>query len=233
VHLSSLLHHGTLPEPRDQVDWFSKLPEDLGMMGNDVAGCCGAAGLAHAIQCWTSQNGIAVTFTTDQVIEIYKILTKKANGVAYDPNDPSTDTGLVLLDLLNYWRNEGFFGHKIGAFAKVNHKDIRECRLTVELFGCAFTGVSLPQVSLDNVGSLWDDTSGLIAGGHCMTAGKSDIADGLTFATWGRRQPATWPWTMTSVDEAYALFSQEWVDGSRPAPNGLDISKLRAYLVAL
>jgi len=235
----NVVDHAALPAPHDDVDWFAPLPEDMGMMGNDVAGNCGACGLAHLIQVWTAANGHPITLTTEEAIGLYKILTKEANGVEYDPNDPTTDTGLVLLDVLTYWRKIGFVIrgvlHKIGAFVKVNHHNVLEMRQAIEWFGGVYTGVALPQAAMDSVGHLWDEhaASGPVAGGHCMTAAKSRKGSGITYVTWGRRQDGTWGWMLACTDEAYAIISQEWCDGSKTAPSHLDIAKLRAYLVAI
>lgn len=235
----NVVDHAALPAPSDDVDWFATLPEDLGMMGNDTKGNCGACGVAHLIQEQSAANGNPITLTTEEVDEIYKILTLDANGVAYDPNDPMTDTGLVLLDVLAYWRKIGFMIrgvlHKIGAFVKVNHHSVLEMRQALEWFGGVYTGVGMPQASMDTVGQLWDEraASGPSAGGHCMTAAKSSKTAGITYVTWGRRQDGTWGWMLACTDEAYAIISDDWVTGARPAPSHLDLVKLRAYLAAI
>lgn len=235
----NIVDHKALPAPADDVDYFAGMPEDLGMMGNDVAGDCGAAGVGHLIASWMHQNGTPYIPTTDEVIAIYKELTLEANGVAYDPRDPTTDTGLVLLDVLKYWRKNGFTLdgklHKIGAFVKVNHHNVLEMRQALEWFGGVYTGVTLPQAAMDSVGQPWGDAAarGPAAGGHCMTAAKSRKADGITYVTWGRRQDGTWGWMLATTDEAYAILSVDWCDGTKPAPSHLDIAKLRAYLVSL
>lgn len=244
--LYNFLNHSILPPPRDETDWFEGLPDDLGMMGNDVAGDCGAAGLAHLIQLWTLRSDAPdVTPTTEEVIEIYKVLTLEANGVAFDPDAPldangenPTDTGLVLLDVLTHWKNIGFIigdvVHKIGGFMKVNHHDPKEYRTAIDMFGGLYTGVALPQAAMDSLGQPWDAAQALgpVAGGHCMTAGKQN-AHGLTYVTWGARQDATWGWMLAKTDEAYAIVSQDWATGEAPAPSGLCIDKLMAYLGAL
>jgi hypothetical protein len=235
----NVVDHAALPAPTDDVDYFAPLPDDLGMMGNDTKGNCGACGVAHLIQEQSANNGNAITLTTDEVDEIYKILTLEANGVAYDPNDPTTDTGLVLLDVLTHWRKTGFMIrgvlHKIGAFVKVNHHNVREMRQATEWFGGTYTGVALPQAAMDTVGQQWDAkaASGPIAGGHCMTAAKCNKTGGITYVTWGRRQPADWAWMLATTDEAYAIISDDWVTGVKPAPSHLDIVRLRAYLVSI
>jgi hypothetical protein len=229
-HRTALLYnfvdHAALPDPAPIADWATRMPDDLGVMLNDQIGDCGFAGQAHLVQLWTSNNGQAVTISDDDVLAAYRDCT------GYDPADPSTDNGVVLLDALNFWRTDGIGNHRIGAYVKVNHLDIREVRIALQLFGGLYTGVQLPEASLASVGSLWGDASGPIAGGHCMAA-YAQRPDQIGFVTWGKRQSATWPWALSQLDEAYAIISADWVDGTKPAPSGFAIDKLRTYLAAL
>jgi hypothetical protein len=243
--LYNFLNHEVLPPPKDETDWFAKMQEDLGMMGNDVAGDCSAAGLAHLLQLWTTNVGQGVEATTEEVIEIYKTLTFEANGIAYDPDalpdaygENPTDTGLVLLDVLVHWKNIGFMIggklHQIGGFMKVNHNNATEYRTAIDMFGGLYTGVALPQAAMDALGRQWGaaEASGPVAGGHCMTAGKQN-ATGTTYVTWGKRQDAIWPWVLAATDEAYAVVSQDWIGDHGLAPSGLCIAKLTTYLQSL
>ena len=240
--LYSFLDHAALPEPAPLADWATRLPDDVGMMANDRIGLCTVAGIAHLIQLWTSNAGTLVTISDDDVIATYKAITLKVNGVAYDETTPldasgenPTDTGLCLLDVLTYVRANGIGPDAHGkglAFVKVNHLDIQEMRIATQLFGGTYVGVALPETSLAHIGTLWGDASGPTAGGHCIATHRVDPM-GPSYITWGRRQPATWPWHISCCDEAYAIIAPEWVSGDQPAPSGFAIDKLRTYLAAL
>lgn len=238
--LYNFINHATLPDPAPVADWASRLPDDVGMMANDRIGLCTVAGIAHLLQLWTSNAGTLVTISDDDVIATYKAITLKINGVAYDeaaPLDTSgenpTDTGLCLLDVLNYVRANGIGGHGKGlAFVKVNHLDIQEMRIATQLFGGTYVGVALPATSLEHVGTLWGDATGPTAGGHCIATHKVDPM-GPSYITWGKRQPATWAWHLWCCDEAYAIIAPEWVSDDVLAPSGFCIEKLRTYLAAL
>lgn len=241
--LYNFLHHAALPEPAPVSDWATKLPHNVGMMRNDRIGLCTCAAIAHLIQMWTVNfGGKEITISDDEVEALYTAITLQVNGVAYNPDaepdangENPTDTGLALLDVLNYVRLHGVGAAKHGrglAFVKVNHRDIHEMRIANQLFGGTYVGVMLPAVSLSHVGTLWGDATGPVAGGHAI-AQHMARPDQLSYITWGERQSATWPWHIHCCDEAYAVIAPEWCDGTRPAPSGFLIDKLRAYLAGL
>lgn len=222
-------------------DWSKRLPVNLGQMCNDDCGDCTCAGAGHLVQTWTANNGAEVSISDDDILAAYKVLTLQTNGVAYDPDDPSTDTGLVLLDVLKYWRTTGIGGHKIGGFAAVNHKDLNEIRAAGNAFGGLYTGVSLPISAQAQVGKTWtpgngegDDAPGTW-GGHCvaMIAANASGDGGVRYITWGKRQDATFSWVVANGDEMFAVFSNDWVNGNAPAPNGMNVTALKQYLASL
>ena len=239
LFLSEVLIKPQLPAP-EPFDYLKGLPDDLGMMGNDVAGNCTCAGIAHLVQVMTFVvTGTAFVATTDQVIDLYKAITKEVNGREYDPNDPDTDTGLALLDVLKYVRNNGFCGHAKGmAFAKLHHNDQAQVEIGGRLFGGTYTGAQLPidaQSQLD-ADQPWTPTDGAGGepggwGGHCMTAARAD--ETLGYITWGKRRAALWPWVAKYADEMYVGISPDWINGNAKAPSGFDLAALRQYLSAL
>src|SRR6185312_5832457 len=210
-----------LPAPLLCVDWTKPLPADLGEMRNDQIGDCAEAGPGHLIQTWTGNRGDMLTVSDEAIVAAYSAIT------GYNPSDPATDQGSVLLDVLNFWRQTGIGGHRIGAYAAVNHTDVNEIKIACDLFGGLLTGVALPTTAQGEIGATWQDTSGEPGswGGHCMALVGYD-ADGLTFITWGKRQRATWAWWAKYADEAYALISTDWVDGTAEAPSGFDAAQL-------
>lgn len=237
--LWDIFHRRAVP-PAEDFDWSNRLPDDLGMMRNDRIGLCTCAGAAHLVQVWTALHGGAeVTISDDDVEDAYKAITLQVNGRAYDPADPSTDTGLTLLDVLKYWRKVGIGGHKIGAFAKISHNDLDEIRAAGRAFGGLYTGAMLPISAQREIGGTWTADPGPDGepgswGGHCMAlvagAARADGGGDVKYVTWGKRQDADMAWVAEYADEMYAIISQDWIDGTRPAPSGLDLAALTAYL---
>jgi hypothetical protein len=219
----------SLPAPPPSVDWTKPLPADLGEMANDRLGDCTCAGAAHLVQTWTGNRGDMLTIADDAIVAAYSAVA------GYTPNDPTTDNGAALLDVLNFWRQTGIGGHQIGAFAAVDHANVVEVKQACDLFGGLYTGVQLPQSAMDATdnGAAWsdvDDTN--ILGGHCVALVGYD-ADGVTYVTWGKRQRATWAWVERYADEMYALIAADWVSGAAEAPSGFDLAQLQADLGAL
>lgn len=227
--LKKLLLPGALPAPPVMVDWSVKLPTDVGMFKNDVVGDCAEAECGHMIQVWTSNESTTVTPTDDDIIAAYSAIT------GYDPGDASTDKGTILLDALNYWRQTGIAGHKIGAYVQVDHTNIQEVKTALDLFGGLCTGAALPVSAQSAIGSSWSQVSQNDIGtwgGHALCACAYDEY-GITYLTWGKRQMATWDWFTTYADEVYAIVSADWVSGTKPAPNGFDLDTLLSDLAEL
>src|SRR5581483_817640 len=92
------------------------------MYDNDEFGDCVWAAIGHQIQAFSAYGfGTVITVTNADVLAGYSAVT------GFKPNDPSTDNGTVVQDALNYWRKTGIAGHKILAFAQVNHRNRTEC----------------------------------------------------------------------------------------------------------
>lgn len=232
IHFANLLTPA-LPVSPPARDWLYGMPTDLGMMANDAVGDCGFASQAHAIQSWSfNQTGEIFTPPTADVLAAYSHCT------GYDPADPSTDRGVVMLDALNSWRNYGISGRKIGAYAKVDHHNVDHVKAALNLFGGVYLGANLP-LSAQKDGPWFAPAGPLVGddapggwGGHCMWMASYD-RDLVTFVTWGRRQTADWQWVLDYVDEMYAPVSVDWVTGAQPAPNGFDVTRLNAALSML
>jgi hypothetical protein len=117
LHLASYLQPLALPQIPNHCTWSSKVPS-WPMYDNDRIGDCAIAGPAHLVQCWTGNDGQYVIPSDHEVIAGYEKVGH------YNPNDPATDGGCVLLDVMNTWRKEGLFGtHKIGGFVSVTPAD--------------------------------------------------------------------------------------------------------------
>jgi hypothetical protein len=195
---------------------------------------CAFASAGHLIQSWTANAGAMVVPPDADILAAYSAAT------GYNPADPSTDNGTVLLDALKFWQSVGISGHRIGAFVEVNPQDQDEVRAAMYLFGGIYAGVALP-LSAQNQ-KIWDiDHSSKGRpnswGGHAIPIVANThpllIMDRVQCVTWGDLKDMTWPFIHTYADELYAVVSQDWISGTQRSPSGLDMPTLIADLAKL
>lgn len=198
-----------LPDPPDQVD-HTKGKTSWGMMLNDVYGDCTIAGCGHLVQLWTLNTQPQMTTVPDTtILDLYS----KWDG--YKPNDPSTDNGGYLLDVLNDWRRDTFAGSTLDAFVSVNPQNLRHTKQATSLFGGLYIGVELP-VSCQRQ-DVWDVVSndGGMWGGHCVAICGYNPT-GPVCITWGENKQMTWAFWQKYCDEAYALLDKDYLGNFAP-----------------
>ena len=88
---------------------------DWKMMLNDTEGDCTCATIGHMITAWTGG-----TIVSDEAIQ-----TAYEQACGFDPNDPSTDQGGIIANVLDYFKTSGVGGYKISAHAEVNLTQMR------------------------------------------------------------------------------------------------------------
>lgn len=219
----------TLPPPPPAKDWTSGIAS-WGMMLNDQLGDCTIAGVGHAIQVWTANNGGIVT-VPDSVIESFY-----ESWDGYVPGDPNTDKGGVELDVLADWRKQAVAGHALVAFADPKVANLAEVRQAITLFGGVYIGLSLPITAQKQ--DVWDVVKGGGAdakkgswGGHCVFVPKYDETS-FTCITWGQLKTMTVAFWKEYCDEAHALLGQDWLK-AQGSPAGFDEAQLQADLAAI
>ena len=218
------------PAPPLSVDYSGGIT-DWGMFCNDRLECCTIAAVGHHLQGWRKAACGDDLYIPDSVIEQ---TYKKWDG--YNPADPASDQGGVEIDVLNKYRQQGFAGFSLQAFAKVTllPTQIREA---LWLTGGLYIGVALPVAAQHQ--EVWDydpaenagdpDYAPGSWGGHAINLVGYD-ATGLTAVTWGALKRLTWSWLAAYCDEAYALLSYDWITASGVAPSGFDLDTLERDL---
>ncbi len=218
-----------------QCDWTKKVAS-WPYLANDRLGDCVEAAMGHQEQLWSAADGGSFVPTPEQAIWSYELIAH------YDPTNPSTDDGTILLAAMNFWRSTGFAGlqdHRIDAFASFPQHAPKKIMASIYLFGGAIIGVNLPlsAQSQINAGQSWTLVPGPSGqpgswGGHCVPlVGYSP--DGLSCVTWGRVQKMSWQWFATYCEEAYAPLSRDWAGPDGKAPNALNWAQLRNDLAAI
>lgn len=157
-----------LPPPPPSVTWSDKVAS-FGMLANDSVGDCTAAAVAHLIQLWTTANGNGVVPTDQETLDFYSTVT------GYDPADPMTDQGAVMVDVLSAWHKQGItIGgkvHKLAGYARTRVGHHTHVKQAIQIAGGVCLGVALPEAWFDS--DVWDVGRGpkyRLAGGHEVPA---------------------------------------------------------------
>jgi hypothetical protein len=213
-------------------DWSGKV-SDWTMMGNDQYGDCVCAGFGHALMVWSSQASTLFTPDEGAVMRLYRVF-----------NPGSEDNGCDLQEVLTFLKTQyttgsGFEGFSLADFAILNAASKQEAMDAINLFGCLYIGVGLPdsvvnvpnraQAPWDTAGAVWTPN---LNNGHCVLAVEYDDT-GLTVITWGQRKRMSWDFYLACCEESYALDSPYWFEANGAAPNGFTSNDLTADLAGL
>lgn len=226
-----------LPVPPPSVDLTPKVGASWGMMDNDQIGDCTIAAAGHLLMEWTANAGKKMFTPTDkQIVSAYSAVT------GYNPSTGANDNGAVEIDVLNFWRQSGIAGHKIGAYVALeptNHNHIMDA---VYIFEGCYIGLQLPtsaQAQVQNhqpwsvpPGGPTGDGKPGSWGGHAVPIVGYD-SRGLTCVTWGALQIMTWTFWGAYCDEAYAIISTDYLNKREESPAGFNMQQLQADLTDL
>ena len=187
--LSSFLPMATPPV---SVNWFGSVTEFGSMLNDSLEDCtCAAVGHAEQVASLNTPEG-ELTFPDNIILNLYE----KSCGYVF--NDPSTDNGGVITDVLDWVRKYGM-GKKhetpdihrkkiLYAYADPNPDDIAHVKQAIAEFAVVDIGLQLPITAQSQVGKVWDvvgdpnsnnDSRPGSWGGHCLTGDTSiSLLDG-------------------------------------------------------
>lgn len=211
-----------IPEPPESYENLERVFTNLfdrnvsylfPMDANDQIGDCTIAGAAHAV---TVYHGLIKQRDIPSEKEVIKVYNHLTGGV---------DSGLVMLDVLNYWRRTGMFNNQIMAFMRVNPHNHTHVKQALKLFGGLFMGFQVQEQCMQEFMDKKPWSPGhLIYAGHAVYVTGYDEA-GLNVLTWGATQRGMWSWWDLCTDEVYAILPPEaQEEGFAP---GFDFEKLK------
>lgn len=193
---------------------------------NDREGDCVVATSAGWIDVWTTKQGKPHVLTDAEVGGKYSELT------GFDPTTGMNDTGLVILDFLKDWRNNGFAGDKLGAYGDLGNANMSLIFAATYLCECLSIGVQLPDYCLQT--DVWDRPSNRIAGGHNILLTGADGRGNALGRTWGGRKITLSPAFMgAQVDELHFAFSQDQLDGNGIAANHIALKDIQEDIATI
>jgi len=189
-------------------------------------GNCGVVGGVNARR--TSRvrilgdSAIAATI----LAHVTKISLPDANQVVADylRYTRGQDTGVALVQFLEYWRRHGLDGHKIIAWATVDHTDPVEFYNATHDFDVTYNGYQLASTFMRQAQALIEGGNEPIdcrtsrfepIGGHCMVEAALTLAptpSGHPFGklgTWGYWLPRTEEFRTNCQDESHVIITPE------------------------
>lgn len=223
---------GPYPIP-EKIDWYSKV-DAYPMLLNDSLGDCTAAGYWHLVQGWTAFAGTEFEPTDQDALDLYEPTS------GYNPQTGANDNGAVEQDVLAYLSQYGVDGHKVAAFAQVDHTSQTSMLGAINAFGGVYVGIQCPQSMQQQFSTAQPGQMPVIdyvpgspvEGGHCIVIvgwnGTNYIA-----VTWGALvevTPAFWEYF---GDEAWAIVTQDFIEANGEAPTGVNLQGLLAEFQAL
>lgn len=204
-------------------------PLNWGMLGNDTVGDCVIAKTLHQIMAWAAvaHAGSPVDFTAQQAIDLYSAVT------GYNPSDPSTDQGTDPLAMLQYWKANGVYGHKIEGGVGLDISNLDALKAAIYVFGGIELDINVPSYVLNvPAGGSWSNVGGdqSILGGHSILA-VGYGSEGFRIASWGTTYTANLDFWSQFLIGATAAVSTDFIEQSGRTPGaGLDLEGLLADL---
>ena len=231
--LSDFLDKAVTWPPVPAAGWEAAVnPADWGLLGNDNYGDCAQAGILHLIQAQSANAGTSLSATTSQALLLYSAIT------GFNPNDPSTDQGTVLTDLLTYIQKNGVemtdstgkaaIVEVVGS-AALDITSIAQMRYATYIFGGSYLGINCPEQCEQDLAN-WNFPAGLsIAGGHCIPRVGEGAAGGQ-IVSWGQTIPFSNDFWTAYGDEGYVVITKAWLNAQGQSPSGMDLDGLVAAM---
>jgi hypothetical protein len=216
---------GEIPVTTDYAAAVPRWP----LYGNKTVGDCTCAAAAHLLQAWTAAAGRERKPTYAQVLELYwqTGAPAAATGTRHGP----TDDGREAIKVLNYWRQTGLAGSRIGAYVTVDASDLHRVQAAIHVFGGVYVGLGLPKTARNQ--PVWevvgDGKTGDSAvdswGGHVVPYVGYEPGF-FTCVTWGSPLQLSEAFHLAYAEEVYAVIAPDFFTG--PHAPRLDRAKLEA-----
>lgn len=193
-------------------DWALGRAWDGDVLGNDQLGNCGPAAVVNWLKMTAAACGRNdLVFTRQHALDAYE-------AMGYD-GTADTDGGVVLLDLMEYWKREGVGGVRIDCFFSVGFADLAHLATAVYLAPLV-VGATLTRACQDT--ATWDAAAAADErpwGGHAYLY-HADSPGGGSGKSWGSPVFTTPEFRARRWNEAYLPVCREL------NPSGADLDRL-------
>jgi hypothetical protein len=203
---------------------------------NNQIGDCTIAAIGHMHGAWSQYaSGTEVMFTDSQIQTVYS----RVGG--YVPGQPATDQGCQMSDVLADQARNGMVDvtgktHKIVAYASFGNP-ANEVLLgqVLDVFGSVYVGFNVQQVIEDEFSNngVWTYAPGQpFIGGHAVCLQRRVPAGSkhgiLQYVSWGALTWADFGWQANTVEEAWAVVTESWLQANGTTVTGLNLQQLLA-----
>jgi hypothetical protein len=209
------------------------------MYENDKLGCCTIAAMAHMFGAWSRYaTGTEALFTNDEIVAAYSACSGY-NPADNGPGGNPTDAGAQMSDVLAYAQSTGFTDttghvHKVAGYAALgNPADEDLLGQVLDVFGSVYTGFNVQDhmMAQFEAHQPWTYEPGdAWVGGHCVPLQRRQPAGSrhgiLQYITWGAAQQADFGWQANTVEEAWAVVTEDWIRANGTSVEGLDVQQL-------
>ena len=189
-------------------------------------GDCGVAGLEHGFMSAAADTSERETFPDAERAVSY-----------YFGYTGGQDSGVVLSQYLAHVRQNGYYGHTVGAYAPVAVHDVPTLQFTINAYDFAYVGITVTQGMMDAADGpapwTWtaESVQGQPLGGHCIILVAYD-SNWLYGVSWGQLVRIAYPAWHQMGDEAWAVIVGE-DDGAEGDGHGISLAALQADLPRL
>jgi hypothetical protein len=205
-----LLPPAELPKPPEIIDNTVYVKQSWGMYANDQHGDCVFASSGHRRVTQAAMNGQQITIPDGEVLRAYSAVT------GFNPADPSTDNGAVMVEAAAWERRNDLGGDRVFAFARVriDPNDREMLDLCTYYFGGVWFGINLPRSAQRQTGQVWDVVDGPDGqpgtwGGHAVWSPKAS-PETRDVVTWAKMQRMSHAFVSTMADEAWCILPSAW-----------------------
>lgn len=212
-----------LPAPSATVSWQDKVQE-WPVALNNALGDCTIAGWVHALEVQAAEVGETCAYPGDPAVE------KTYYGLTGGP-----DSGLLLSTVIGAASTRGLFGHRLNGAAMIHPHNVTALKQTIDFWGCAYVGVTLPQSAEQQFADQqpWTvDQFSSIAGGHCILHVGYD-ADYIYSVTWGSVVRIAWSWWRAYGTQAFALVPDYFTAANHGPTASLNLAAMKSDLAVL
>ena len=213
------------------------IPAWLGMMLNNLYGCCTASALGHLVQIASKLATGAMNTPSDAQVEA---AYAEVSGFSPGP-PPMHDDGAVEQDVLRWLQGRGFpmsDGSRLraGPVFEVNPQNRDGLCEVIQEFDVAYMGFWVPSGFMEDLPPLWvrKPSYGNIVGGHAVLFHGFDRSDPSNYVydvtTWGTTQQfrVREDFVKAYFDEGYAITVPTLLTASGRTPYGFDLAGLAA-----